>query len=478
MKKQILTLLTALISLCAGAQPVLFGATQYSEVNPSAGGGPGAIISYLAGSNTVSGTKDFPVDGVYDFGPSSITLTETPDGAMYGLRSHGGVNSAGSLYLYLYTYDTIIEMISLDSLTGRYPYGSLLLASDGLLYGLTSAGGAFNGGTIFSFNLTTFAFNLINSLPANATPLGSLMQASNGKLYGETQYDGTYGGGTIFEYDPVSTVMQVRCSLPLSASPQGGLLEAGTDTLYGLGFYDGNDFGGTLFRYVIGDTLSTVMVNLDSAYNPIGTLMRATDGKLYGTTTVNANDGLYGKGGTLFSYVIGSDSVTVVHNFGGNTGDQTPGDVMQASDGMIYGTTGGDIGANVVASGIDSLGTIFQYNPNNGVFTTMVNLSVATGYSPLLGHLTEYVGPAGIASVNSNKFNLYPNPTNGSFMITNNYSGALSVQVVSLLGERLKTYSMTGSQQSFDISDLAVGIYEVQISDDKQTLKVMKVVKE
>jgi hypothetical protein len=37
---------------------------------------------------------------------------------------------------------------------------------------------------------------------------------------------------------------------------------------------------------------------------------------------------------------------------------------------------------------------------------------------------------------------------------------------------------MVGSQQSFDISDLAAGIYEVQISDRNQTLKVMKVVKE
>jgi hypothetical protein len=84
----------------------------------------------------------------------------------------------------------------------------------------------------------------------------------------------------------------------------------------------------------------------------------------------------------------------------------------------------------------------------------------------------------GMADMITNDLQLFPNPTAARFTIDHNNKGHLSIQIINLLGERLKTFTMTGAQQAFDISDLSAGIYEVQISDGKQTFKVLKLVKQ
>ena len=66
--------------------------------------------------------------------------------------------------------------------------GSLMLASDGKLYGMTSEGGSGNVGVIFSFDPSASTYTKLKDFDNTdgASPLGSLMQASDGKLYGMT----------------------------------------------------------------------------------------------------------------------------------------------------------------------------------------------------------------------------------------------------------------------------------------------------
>jgi len=69
---------------------------------------------------------------------------------------------------------------------GQYPYGSLIQASNGYLYGMTQGGAANNLGLIFSFDPNNSAnppvdlwdFTTLNN--GGSYPQGSLMQASNG----------------------------------------------------------------------------------------------------------------------------------------------------------------------------------------------------------------------------------------------------------------------------------------------------------
>ncbi|HEX7415441.1 MAG TPA: choice-of-anchor tandem repeat GloVer-containing protein, partial [Bacteroidia bacterium] len=89
---------------------------------------------------------------------------------------------------------------------GAEPLGSLIQASDGMLYGMTGYGGANTYGVIFQYNPATntlidkYDFNNANG----GNPQGSLMQATDGMLYGTTSNGGANFDGVIFQYNPVT----------------------------------------------------------------------------------------------------------------------------------------------------------------------------------------------------------------------------------------------------------------------------------
>jgi uncharacterized repeat protein (TIGR03803 family) len=74
-------------------------------------------------------------------------------------------------------------------------------ATDGKLYGLTSAGGTFGGGTFFSFDPSTLSHTVLANFGPNYYPYGTPTQASDGKIYGVTNGGGALGVGTIFSYN-------------------------------------------------------------------------------------------------------------------------------------------------------------------------------------------------------------------------------------------------------------------------------------
>ena len=61
-------------------------------------------------------------------------------------------------------------------------------ASDGKLYGMTTNGGSSGYGVIFSFDPSSSTYTKLKDFDNTngANPYGSLMQASDGKLYGMT----------------------------------------------------------------------------------------------------------------------------------------------------------------------------------------------------------------------------------------------------------------------------------------------------
>lgn len=87
--------------------------------------------------------------------PSQVrgTLAEGPDGTLYGVTSDGGADGAGTLFslsplerkpriLHAFRATTGVS-------PGTRPQSGLLVASDGDLYGMTSADGALGGGSVF-----------------------------------------------------------------------------------------------------------------------------------------------------------------------------------------------------------------------------------------------------------------------------------------------------------------------------------------
>jgi uncharacterized repeat protein (TIGR03803 family) len=75
------------------------------------------------------------------------------------------------------------------------PFGSLIKASNGLLYGMAFGGGSLGYGVIFSFNPTGNVYTVLHNFDGinGAAPSGALVQSgTSGLFYGFTQQGGTF----------------------------------------------------------------------------------------------------------------------------------------------------------------------------------------------------------------------------------------------------------------------------------------------
>jgi uncharacterized repeat protein (TIGR03803 family) len=99
--------------------------------------------------------------------------------------------------------------------TGGYtPDAGLLAASDGNLYGTTRYGGADNVGTLFEISPAgTFTslddFTGVGGLVSGANPNTTLMEDTNGLLYGLTPAGGANGDGVFYSLTPPSPVIHI-----------------------------------------------------------------------------------------------------------------------------------------------------------------------------------------------------------------------------------------------------------------------------
>ncbi len=112
-------------------------------------------------------------------------------------------------------------------------YGSLIQASDGKLYGMTLRGGSSGHGIIFSYDPATFTYAKLYDFGSTngVQPFGSLVQASDGKLYGMTHGGGSYGGGVIFSYDPATAAYAILWNLGMTGFTRSASLSP-TAALY------------------------------------------------------------------------------------------------------------------------------------------------------------------------------------------------------------------------------------------------------
>jgi uncharacterized repeat protein (TIGR03803 family) len=112
-------------------------------------------------------------------------LNQATNGLLYGLTEKGGANGDGVLFCYDPSADTYTDLLDFQgTANGANPYGSVVQASNGLLYGMTYNGGANNQGIIFSYNPSTNSnpkyTKLLDFNGANGEyPYGSLIQVGD-----------------------------------------------------------------------------------------------------------------------------------------------------------------------------------------------------------------------------------------------------------------------------------------------------------
>ena len=130
----------------------------------------------------------------------TAALTVGNDGNLYGTTTYGsevtgtGLSGNGTVFSITPLAATPSVLTTLhtfadDASEGRLPSASLLLASDGNLYGTTAYGGTGGyGGTLFSVGATgTFTTLYTFAGDAGLQPMAPLIQGTDGNLYGHDE---------------------------------------------------------------------------------------------------------------------------------------------------------------------------------------------------------------------------------------------------------------------------------------------------
>lgn len=251
--------------------------------------------------------------------------------------------------------------------------------------GLTQYGGSF-AGNICKFqsaaNALTSAFNFPN--PANS-PLGSMVLANNGKYYGVTNYGGTSGVGVIFSFDKATNTRTDVFSFNTTkgANPYSGMIKAGNGKLYGMTSKGGLNGLGVLYSFNTTTNVLTVLYNFDNlnGSEPMGELMQASNGKIYGLTSTG---GSMANKGALFVFDPVAITYQKLYAFSGPDGSYPQGGLTQYNNSTLYGLTtdGGHLHGTIFSFDITSntLVTVVDFNPNAaGVYPNGSLLKASNG---------------------------------------------------------------------------------------------------
>lgn len=203
-------------SLIQATDGNLYGMTQ------NGGSGNAGVIFKCTTSGVMTTIVNFPSGGPFG------NLIQATDGNLYGMTYGGGTSLDGTLFKCT-TSGTLTTLVTFTGIpNGRFPYGSLIQATDGNLYGVTSGGGSTDYGTIFKCSTSGTFKMLFNFNGTNGEhPYGSLIQASDGNLYGMTNHGGASNSGNIFKcstsgvFDTVISFNYTKGAYPL----YGNLLE-------------------------------------------------------------------------------------------------------------------------------------------------------------------------------------------------------------------------------------------------------------
>jgi len=316
-------------------------------------------------------------DGEYPLGG----LVQATDGNFYGTTQQGGANGNYGTVFQITTGGTLTTLYSFcaqtDCTDGSYPFAGLVQGTDGNFYGTTQQGGANGAGTVFKVSstgaLTTlYSFCAQTDCTDGDAPYAGLAQGGDGNFYGTTQGGGANDSGTVFKITSAGalTTLYSFCTQALcsdGSSPLGGLIQGANGDLYGTTQGGGaNGSYGTVFQITKAGALTTLysfcaQSGCTDGESPLATLTQATDGNFYGTTSEGGGSNACINGcGTLFK-VTAAGQLTTLHSFAVADGYDPSGGLMQATNGILYGTTYG--------GGTDPLyGTVFSLSAGLGSF--------------------------------------------------------------------------------------------------------------
>jgi len=215
----------------------LIGSTEFGGVDDA-----GAIFEWDSVTRTLTSLASFSFGN--GFSPRGGLLMDSK-GNIFGTTAEGGSNNDGTIFELPHGTNTIITLDSFSGADGQgpsgvAPSGGLTMDSNGDLFGAAAGGGANKDGTIFELaSPYTGPITLLASFNGRngAAPEGSLVLDSNGDLFGTTALGGDNGFGTVFELPAESGTITTLAFFENAglSNPAAGLLMDTHGNLFGTG---------------------------------------------------------------------------------------------------------------------------------------------------------------------------------------------------------------------------------------------------
>ena len=334
----------------------LYGTTVYGGAN-----GDGTVFKLSpSGAETVlhsfTGTNG---DGNDPYGG----LVMDGAGNLYGVTVFGGKNNAGTVFkISPRGRERVLYSFGNKKGDGASPDAALIMDGAGNFYGTTGGGGLNNCslgcGTVFEVSPTgreTVLYRFGNTNNDGFWPDASLIMDSDGNLYGTTSKGGANGEGTIFKLSPsgVETVLySFTGTNGDGANPVAGLIMDSAGNFYGTTSNGGDsvcdDGCGTVFK-LSPSGAETILYSFTGrdrfGASPQGALIMDSAGNLYGTTLNGGSNYCSEIGcGTVFRLSSNGGAEAIIHRFTGYTngdGSNPSGALIMDNAGHLYGTTQG-----------------------------------------------------------------------------------------------------------------------------------------
>jgi len=339
------------------------GGTAF-ELMPQAGGGWTEKVLHSFGNHK---------DGN---GPASAMVFDG-EGNLYGTTSGGGPGDEGTVFELLPQPDgawteKILHAFSQFGDGGVDPVAGLVLDTAGNLYGTTIGIESPSYGTVFMLTPTTGGQWMRKNLYSfqgkddGSQPNSTLLLDSQGNLYGTTASAGADFSGTVFELSPADGSWHLKVlytfgpNVPAESNPSGELTMDAAGNLYGttIGGYAGDGTVYELSPTASGPWTATVLHTFEKSdgYQPLAGVVFDAAGNLFGTTQLG---GTFNEG-TVFelSAAAGGEwTFALLHSFNDNGSDGylPQSNVMVGASGNLYGTT--------YDGGISDEGTVFEIKP-------------------------------------------------------------------------------------------------------------------
>ena len=304
----------------------------------------------------------FSGGGSYGGGPTAGLVAKGD--MLYGTTTAGGAYDRGTAFsMNAAGYEDVLHSFGAGS-DGAEPTASPVFVR-GELYGTTANGGLNGDGTVYSVRITTGKERVLHSFGGSydgGDPQAGLI-AVNGTLYGTTAGGGAYGGGTVFSIGTGGGNEHVLHSFGSGsdgAQPLAGLLAVGK-WLYGTTAGGGAYARGSVFGLLTTGGSEHLLYSFKGGpdgQNPQAALI-ALKRMLYGTTTRGGN---FGGTGTIFRIGVATGKESVLHSFGSGSDGQFPQAPLLDANNTLYGTTvlGGSNFGFCYTSGGTTLGTVYS----------------------------------------------------------------------------------------------------------------------